>query len=350
MNTYTIQPNESLSSIAKQQGVSLQDLIDLNHIQNPDKIMAGQSLLLPDKNTDSSLKIKILDLALEPIEGLEFKLSYADQTMCSSTDSFGWLPIVSTPKPDTEVHIEVKKVTGDYKKIGSVKSTNDHKIITIKSPKMKFEAPLKKDQTKTNPTLTTKQNTSELPKQKTISHVYEKGKPIVTVQKKGKWMFPLDHVPAESYKIRPRSFGSPRNGGKRKHAGCDLYAPVGTKIYAMADGIIKFHTPFYNETNQITIEHADYVIRYGEVKPHGLGLAEGLVVGSKVKQGEHIGYVGKLKFNNGRSMSMLHLEMYDKSASGPLTDRANKPYQRRKDLIDPTAFLDIAKNNLPKGN
>ncbi len=36
--------------------------------------------------------------------------------------------------------------------------------------------------------------------------------------------FPLARRPQESYKDRPRSFGSPRSGGKRKHAGCDPYA------------------------------------------------------------------------------------------------------------------------------
>ncbi len=41
--------------------------------------------------------------------------------------------------------------------------------------------------------------------------------------------------------------------------------------------------------------------------------------------------------------------MYDKSASGSLTDRSKKPYQRRKGLLNPTAILDSAKNNIPKG-
>ncbi len=52
---------------------------------------------------------------------------------------------------------------------------------------------------------------------------------------------------------------------------------------------------------------------------------------------------------------MLHLELYDKSASGPLSvgaatsarDSSGVPYHRRRDLIDPTPFLDQWKNNLP---
>jgi murein DD-endopeptidase MepM/ murein hydrolase activator NlpD len=50
--------------------------------------------------------------------------------------------------------------------------------------------------------------------------------------------FPFAHRPKESYKERPRSFGSPRNGGKRKHAGCDLYVVPGTEVLAVEDGVV----------------------------------------------------------------------------------------------------------------
>ena len=48
-------------------------------------------------------------------------------------------------------------------------------------------------------------------------------------------LFPLSFRPAESYHERPRSFGAPRDGGTRSHAGCDLYAPIGTPVRAVAD-------------------------------------------------------------------------------------------------------------------
>lgn len=47
-------------------------------------------------------------------------------------------------------------------------------------------------------------------------------------------------------------------------------------------------------------------------------------------------------------MHMLHLELYTSAISGStLTVKANKPYQRRSDLINPTEILNKAKNNLP---
>ena len=51
-------------------------------------------------------------------------------------------------------------------------------------------------------------------------------------------IFPLHVRPKESYKEPPRSFGSSRDHGARKHAGCDLYAPAGTEVLAVEDGTV----------------------------------------------------------------------------------------------------------------
>jgi len=37
---------------------------------------------------------------------------------------------------------------------------------------------------------------------------------------------------------------------------------------------------------------------------------------------------------------MLHFEMYEGTATGDLTDRSSKGFERRKDLMDPTEYLD----------
>jgi LysM repeat protein len=49
--THTVQPGESLSEIAKQYGVSMEDLMALNDIDDPDTIVIGQVLRLPETNT-----------------------------------------------------------------------------------------------------------------------------------------------------------------------------------------------------------------------------------------------------------------------------------------------------------
>jgi len=148
--------------------------------------------------------------------------------------------------------------------------------------------------------------------------------------------FPLASRPTQSYKLGMRKFGANRKN-KRKHAGADLYAPVGTAIYAMDDGeIINGPYAFYLGTQAVEIQHTNFLARYGEIK----SVATGLKKGSKVKRGQLIAYVGELR---GLNMSMLHLELYKGNKTGALTVRANKPYQRRADIFDPSSILDKAK-------
>jgi murein DD-endopeptidase MepM/ murein hydrolase activator NlpD len=86
-----------------------------------------------------------------------------------------------------------------------------------------------------------------------------------------------------------RRFGANRKGD-RKHAGADLYAPVGTAIYAMDDGeIINGPYAFYLGTQAVEIQHGDFVARYGEIR----GVASGFKKGSKVIKGQLIAYFGQ---------------------------------------------------------
>ena len=147
--------------------------------------------------------------------------------------------------------------------------------------------------------------------------------------------FPLRVQPLADYHTHPRNFGANRSGG-RQHAACDLYAEVGTEILAMADGtVLRGPYPFYLGTHALEVDHGDFVARYGEIS-HA---AEGLGPGSPVTRGQVIAYVGKLE---GLANAMLHLEMYQGTEVGPLTQRDHAPYQRRADLMDPTPYLDEA--------
>lgn len=150
-------------------------------------------------------------------------------------------------------------------------------------------------------------------------------------------LFPMHQRPAESYHTSPRNFGSGRSKG-RKHAGCDLYAPVGTAIRSMAQGtVLTALYEFYGGTYALEVDHGTFVARYGEIQRT---TASQLKVGDPVAPGVVIGHVGKL---NNYNRSMLHLELYARTATGGLTVRGNKPYQRRTDLFDPTTWLDAAR-------
>jgi murein DD-endopeptidase MepM/ murein hydrolase activator NlpD len=144
-------------------------------------------------------------------------------------------------------------------------------------------------------------------------------------------MFPLASVPTFSYKTGGRRFGAPR--GNRLHAGCDLIVPLGTEIYAVANGRV-IRGPYDFTTNVVALEinHFDFIVRYGEMKRGSCALRPG----GLVEEGDLIGLVGKMVAD-----SMLHFEMYSGELGlAPLTVRGKAPYQRRDDLIDPTEYLD----------
>jgi murein DD-endopeptidase MepM/ murein hydrolase activator NlpD len=91
--------------------------------------------------------------------------------------------------------------------------------------------------------------------------------------------FPLAKRPKQNYHndgTNYRYFGAPRDKGKRRHAGCDLIASVGTEILSIADGTVTGHYIFYQNTQALEISHdCKLLARYGEIK----GLAHGVKVG-----------------------------------------------------------------------
>lgn len=154
--------------------------------------------------------------------------------------------------------------------------------------------------------------------------------------------FPLAQVPKLDYhpsKQHRRWFGAGRDG--RLHAACDLIAPQGTPIYAIADGVVtRGKKDFFHGTYSIEVTHERGLIaRYCEIAD----VAAGIVKGSQVKQGQAIAYVGKMHVD-----SMLHFELYAGTAAGNLSRGNSPPYNRRSDLIDPTPYLDQAIKKLPK--
>lgn len=163
--------------------------------------------------------------------------------------------------------------------------------------------------------------------------------------------FPLPILPRADWIQPPRAYGSNRSSGARAHAGCDLYAPIGTTVHAVCAGVVvRDPYAFYAETDALEIDHGDFLIRYGEIQP-----GSPLRKGERVAAGQFIAKVGHLVGVSVPS-AMLHLEMYAGTASGRLTvgedESARRadgiPFLRRADLIDPTPYLDKWKLHLPK--
>lgn len=100
------------------------------------------------------------------------------------------------------------------------------------------------------------------------------------------------------------SFGTrndPFNGRRARHNGIDIPGPVGTPIYATADGTIGRAQRLGGYGNYVEVEHGNAIqTRYGHLS------AIAVAPGQRVRRGDIVGYMG----STGRSTgSHLHYEV-----------------------------------------
>ena len=95
----------------------------------------------------------------------------------------------------------------------------------------------------------------------------------------------------------------PISGMWKQHKGIDFAAPVGTPIRAVGDGVIDFAGTQGGYGNVLVVQHGSV---YSTAYAHLSRMAPGIRRGSRVVQGEVIGYVG----TTGRSTGPhLHYEV-----------------------------------------
>ena len=125
----------------------------------------------------------------------------------------------------------------------------------------------------------------------------------------------------------------------RVHWGIDYPAPKGSHIYAAGDGVVQVAQYRSGYGNYVKIRHnSEYSTAYG----HMNGFAKGIKPGTRVKQGQIIGYVG----STGRSTGPhLHYEVIQNGKRvNPLTIKASASENLRGQKL--TAFKkEVAKIN-----
>jgi murein DD-endopeptidase MepM/ murein hydrolase activator NlpD len=90
---------------------------------------------------------------------------------------------------------------------------------------------------------------------------------------------------------------------RKLHTGVDLAARTGTPIYAAGDGVISYYKWQSGYGNKVEIQHVNgYETAYGHMSRY----ADGLGVGSQVRQGQIVGYVGSTGQSTGPH---LHFEI-----------------------------------------
>lgn len=131
-------------------------------------------------------------------------------------------------------------------------------------------------------------------------------------------------------------YDSPRDGGARVHRGRDLHVPIGTPVYAMADGVV--HTFMPGRDGVITpgdglgyaVQINGHGIRwtYGHFGPQAqnsqhLAFAPGIAPGVQVVAGQLLGWSGE----SGATASGPHLHIDWRDTSGLVDDDPFADYQ-----------------------
>lgn len=103
------------------------------------------------------------------------------------------------------------------------------------------------------------------------------------------------------------TWGAPRDGGSRRHRGIDIFAPRGTEIYALADGVLTYIGEQPKGGRCLWLSTEDGLSFY---YAHLDRWAAGLYEGMEVREGQLLGYVGNT--GNARSTpSHLHLAVHE---------------------------------------
>lgn len=126
----------------------------------------------------------------------------------------------------------------------------------------------------------------------------------------GEWQHPItpgSYSNSSGYGTRQNPLG----GEPDFHNGVDLAAPLGTSIYAVADGTVLSFETFGGSGGTVTwIQHSDGIVTgYA----HQNKRAGGIAIGTKVKAGDIIGYVG---CTGGCTGNHLHLMVVTDWGSG----------------------------------
>lgn len=88
----------------------------------------------------------------------------------------------------------------------------------------------------------------------------------------------------------------PIHGRWMGHKGVDYAAPTGTPIHSTADGVVDFAGTQSGYGNVVIIRHSD---KYSTLYAHQSRIAEGMRKGTKVAQGQLLGYVGQTGWATG---------------------------------------------------
>ena len=152
---YVVKPGDTLSKIAKAHQTSVQELVQLNGIKNPDRISVGQTIQLhpPIQSSESALAeqddwgtlvVQLFDAVNKPIAGLKVKIEAIGSFFETTTNDIGAVPAIAIPKGAPPVKVHVERAQGGMKHVATIQPDGSAQLARLYSPKVKATSALRR--------------------------------------------------------------------------------------------------------------------------------------------------------------------------------------------------------------
>lgn len=300
---YVVQPGDTLWAIAMRYGVTVDDLMQANGIQNANLLRVGQSLVIPAPGTTTAYPPPFVAVAVGPtpiVQGQTLVVRVVlSQTATLSGEFDGRLvPFVSGERGGWAVlGIHALQPLGGYQLVLRAK-LNDGRLVTASVPLSVQAGPYGSEDIELAPGREALLDPAVVQaEQNRMIAVWSKvsPRPLWT----GPFRMPLaTNVVTSQFGTRRSYNQGPVSGF---HGGVDFSGETGTPIYAPAAGRVAL-------AEQLTVRGGSVLI------DHGLGVYSGywhqsklvVEVGQMVEAGQLIGYVGDTGLVSG---SHLHWEL-----------------------------------------
>jgi murein DD-endopeptidase MepM/ murein hydrolase activator NlpD len=142
-DVYEVKKKDTLGKISKATGVSVKELMNLNHLPDPNKLKIGQVLMLHKKDV-LGVQALVLDKDRNPVRNQPYHFEFGGMIMQGVTGLDGLTKKIMTISPHDEVKIFIERLDKSMKEIATVTSGYGNKLVTLVSPSIKVEAKTEK--------------------------------------------------------------------------------------------------------------------------------------------------------------------------------------------------------------
>jgi len=130
---------DTLIGIARFYDKTVQELVDINQIKNPNILYIGQVIYLePPQPPKDTLQVMFMDKLRHPIEGIAAKLKLDGKEHECKSNACGLLPELELERLGSAVEVWVQNARKEWKKVGETVASKGQQWMGVVSPSIKL--------------------------------------------------------------------------------------------------------------------------------------------------------------------------------------------------------------------